>query len=209
MNQIPHLIENPEDPIFRLNEREIYLLKEAHELITIEKYSFILFSFWGCLISNIKRRIDYFGLENLFKTLKRTNDQEDLDKNLDDINDFDLIDYAKTINIINHQCHDLITSLYWMKNEHETVSKEEVFSIIFLLEKNLFIKEFKEDLREKQRKEDRREIPKGGRRKSDKKINTSTVSTTHDKLLLQSDAKYYDSTNETNDNNVKLINTYI
>ena len=71
MISIPQILNNPENPLFKLNEDEIYSLKEAKELILLEKYSYSLFAIWSAIIINIQRRIENFGIENFLNVIEK------------------------------------------------------------------------------------------------------------------------------------------
>lgn len=225
MSIVPKILDNPENPIFCLSESETYSLKEVKELIDIEKYSYSLFALWNCIITNIQRRIEKFGIKNFLNVYEYKNNFNLEGNNLKDrwlnINEYDLIDYASKINVINHTSHDLITTLYWMKtetneNKENTITKDEILALIFLLEKNLFIKEFKIDKRTKQIEQDRRETNRGGRRKIDREelistatLNSKTPSTTHQELFLKSTTKIFEENNKNFKKSGNLLNSYI
>ncbi len=219
MKDIPEVLNNPNNPLFNFEEAEIYSIKEALELISIEKYAYSLFAIWNCVVINIQRRIEKFGINNFLNILENKTQFNKEGNNLKDrwlnINEHELIDYAQKLNIINHVSHDLITTLYWLKsntNETETnaLLKEELFALLFLLEKNLFIKEFKTDQRLEAKEEDRRHTNRGGRRKKDNQdiINTNS-STTHQELLLKSGVKKFSNNLNPKDKDDKLLATYI
>ena len=216
MITIPKILDNPENPFFNLLQDEIYSLKEAKELIQLEKYSYSLFAIWSAVIINIQRRIESFGIENFLNIIK----QEDMfNKNANslkdrwlNINEFNLIDYAIKINIINHVTHDLITTLFWMKSntneeERKKIDKEEVFSILSLIEKNLFLSEFKIDKRNNNRFPS--EISNQKRRKKDKEELIKAYRNTHQELLLKSGVKMFNQNSKEKEDNKKLIDTYM
>jgi len=227
MSNIPNILNNPENPIFNLSESELYSIKEAKELIEIEKYSFSLFALWNCVVINIQRRIEQFGIKNFLHIYENKENYKVEGNNLKDrwlnVNEYDLISYAKKLNIIDHITHDLITTLYWMKTEsnekeNKKLEKEEIYSLMFLLEQNLFNKEFKIDQRSNQNEIDRRETNRGGRRKVDREelistttFSSKTPSSTHQELLLKSGVKKFENNLEsnTNDKNDKLLDAYI
>lgn len=202
MNISPKLLENPSDSIFNLSEAEIYSIKEVNELIDIEHYAYSLFAIWNCVITNIQRRIEEFGIETLLKII---DEKENFNKNgntLKDrwlnVNEYKTISYARKLNIINHIAHDLITTLYWMKmntneEENKKIDKEEIFSIIYLLEKNLFLKIFKKDMRINKTDSNYK------RRKNDQNQKI-TKPTTHNELLLKTGVKVFEQQqNDTNE----------
>lgn len=150
MSQIPELINNPNNPSFYLDELEIYNIKEAKELIDIEKLSFSLFAIWNCVTVNLQRRIEFFGIENFLNLLKNKSlynkNANTLKQRWLNIDELDLIEYSKELNLINNISYELIKVLFWLKtdvNQDQKTSKEEIYSLIFLLEKNLFCNKFK------------------------------------------------------------------
>ena len=129
MFNTPELLENPNNTNFNLKESEIYSFKEANELIKIEKYTYSLFAIWNGVIINLQRRIENFGIENLFTIIDDKSNFNKKATNLKErwlnVNEYKIIDYAKNLNIINHVAHDIITTLYWMKsNNNEEENKE-------------------------------------------------------------------------------------
>lgn len=218
MCDTPDILNNPDNPLYNLEENEIYSLKEAKELIDLEKFSFVLFTLWDCVIINLQRRIEFFGVKNISKILKDSDEYNFQSSKLKErwlkINEHNLIEYAKTLGIINHVSHDLITTLFWMKSEfnensESKISKDELYSLIFLLEKNLFIKNFKIDKRANQELNDRRKNEITGRRRDDTVDTDNSISSTHQKLLLQSGVKLFEKNLNPNDKDDKLLSTYI
>ncbi|PLY08861.1 MAG: hypothetical protein C0625_01480 [Arcobacter sp.] len=216
MITIPKILDNPENPNFNLEDDEIYSLKEAKELILLERYSYSLFAIWTSVVINIQRRLENFGIANFLNIIEKEETFNKEGNNLKDrwlnINEFNLINYAKKINIINHVTHDLLTTLYWMKsntNEEETkaINKEEVFALLFLIEKNLFVKPFKID------KRNRNTFPENNsnlkRRKKDKEELINSYRNTHHELLLKSGVKSFNENSKENDIKTNLLNTYI
>lgn len=218
MSNSPDILNNPNNPLYNLEENEIYSLKEAKELIELEKFSFVLFTLWDCVIVNLQRRIEFFGIKNLENILIESDQYNSQSSKLKErwlkINEYNLIDYAKKLGIINHVTYDLITTLFWMKSEfnennESKISKDELYSLIFLLEKNLFEKEFKIDKRDNQELKDRRKNEITGRRRDDKIESDNSISSTHQKLLIQSGVKLFEKNLNPNDKDDKLLSTYI
>ena len=156
MINTPELLKNPNNTIFNLTEFENYSFKEAYELIKIERYTYSLFAIWNGVIINIQRRIEDFGIKNFFNIIDDKNNFNEKGRTLKDrwvnVNEYKTIDYAKNLNIISNITHDIITTLYWMKSnnneeENKEIDENEINAITYLLEKNLFLKEFKIDQR--------------------------------------------------------------
>lgn len=216
MITIPLILETPENPTFKLIEDEIYALKEAKELIILEKFSYSLFAIWSSIIINIQRRIESFGIEIFLNIIEKDDFFNKEGPSLKDrwlnINEFNLIHYAKRINIINHVTHDLITTLYWMKSntneeERKKIDEEEVYLILTLIERNFFTSEFKVDKRNPNRFPD--EISNQKRRKKDKEELINSYRNTHQELLLKSGVKKFNQNTKESDDENKLIDTYI
>ncbi|WP_321468852.1 hypothetical protein [Halarcobacter sp.] len=212
MSQVPELINNPNNPSFYLDELEIYNIKEAKELIDIEKLSFSLFAIWNCVTVNLQRRIEFFGIENFLNLLKNKSlynkNANTLKQRWLNIDELDLIEYSKELNLINNISYELIKVLFWLKtdvNQDQKTSKEEIYSLIFLLEKNLFCNKFKKDKREfiNSNKSDFK------RRKEDTKEKIISISTTHQELLLKNSVEHFKNNLETNNKNDKLLTAYI
>ena len=213
MFNTPELLNNPNNTNFNLQESEIYSFKEANELVNIEKYTYSLFAIWNGVIINLQRRIENFGIENLFTIMDDKSNFNDKATNLKErwlnVNEYKIIDYAKNLNIINHVAHDIITTLYWMKsNNNEDENKElnryEIYAITYLLEKNLILKEFKKDLRinkiNTQNNFKRREI--------DRYNDLNLVPQTHQEMLLRSSIEAYKKDGDEDNNMPSFIDKY-
>ena len=191
MFNTPELLKNPSNTIFNLTESENYSFKEANELIKIEKFSYALFAIWNGVIINIQRRIEDFGIKNLYNIIDDKKNFNEKGSSLKDrwlnVNEYKIIDYAKNLNIINHITHDIITTVYWMKSnnneeENKKVDENEIFAIAYLLEKNLFLKEFKID----KRGDTINTENNFKRREEDRYNDLNLVPQTHQEMLLRS-----------------------
>lgn len=206
MFEYPKLLTNPFNPIYNLEDSEIYSIKEAQDLILIEKYSYSLFAFWTCVVINLQRRIENFGINIFLNMAKKSGENEPYNINgntLKDrwlnINEYKIIDYAKKLNIINHVSHDIITTLFWMKSntnedENKNLTQQEILSIVYLLEKNLFLLPFKEDKRGKNPTIINSKMK--FRRKDDTKTDYNDVPKTHHELMLRSGVKIFEEQNK-------------
>lgn len=213
MFNTPELLNNPNNTNFNLEESEIYSFKEANELININKYTYSLFALWNAVIINLQRRIEHFGIDNLFTIIDGKSNFNEKGIELKDrwlnINEYKTIDYAKDLNIINHVAHDIIAALYWMKSsnhEEETndTHRYEIYAITYLLEKNLFLKEFKKDLRiNKVNSENNFK-----RREIDRYNDLNLVPQTHQEMLLRSSIEAYKKDGNEDNNMPSFIDKY-
>jgi len=213
MFNIPELLENPNNTNFNLKESEIYSFKESNELIKIEKYTYSLFAIWNGVIINLQRRIENFGTKNLFTVIDDKNNFNENATNLKDrwlnVNEYKIIDYAKNLNIINHITHDIITTLYWMKSnnneeENQEVDKYEIYSLVYLLQKNLISKEFKKDLRMNKINTENN----FKRREVDRYNDLNLVPQTHQEMLLRSSIEAFKKDNDEDNSLPSLIDKY-
>lgn len=212
----PNLLENPANPNYHLEEAEVYLLKEASELISIKHYSYSLFAIWNSVIINIQRRIETFGIDNFLNVIDTKENYNRNGNNLKDrwlnVNEYKTVSYARELNILSHACHDLITMIYWMKsttNEvaQKNIDENELFSILYLLEKNLFLKEFKHDMRSRNTQE-KENNP--NRRKADLEINLSEQqSRVHDEILLKTGMKVFEEQKKDEEEINHILDKYI
>lgn len=206
------LLTNPNNKIFNLSEHENYSFKEAYELIEIKKYTYSLFAIWNGVIINIQRRIEDFGIKNLFNVIDDKKNFNEKGTNLKDrwlnVNEYKIIDYAKNLNIINHVTHDLITTLYWMKSinqdkENQNIDPFEIYAIVYLLEKNLFLKDFKID----QRVNKINTQNNFKRREEDRYNDLNLIPQTHQEMLLRSGIDAFNKKDK--DRTSSLIDKYV
>ena len=214
MHSVPHLLTHPNNPEYNLDEAEIFLIKEAVELIELEQYSYCLFAIWNCIVTNLQRRIENFGMNNFLTMVEDDTlyikEGHNLKERWLNINEFKLIDYAQKLNLISHTTHDLITALYWMKTHtknQKELSVEEIYSLLFLLEKNLFLQPFKNDQRAPYTFE--QNLTEHKRRKKDKQHSESVNSSTYNELLLKSKINPFTQTKENEDTIATQLNRYI
>lgn len=203
MFEYPKILKSPFDPIYNFKESEIYSIKEAEELISINKYSYSLIAFWTAVIINLQRRIESFGI-NIFLSIADKNEPYNLNGNsLKDrwlsINEYKIIAYAEKLNLINHITHDLITTLFWMKSntnedENRNLTLQEILSIIYLIEKNLFLSVFKKDKRNPNPEIINSKMK--FRRKDDNKTNFNDIPSTYNDLILRSGVKIFEEQNK-------------
>lgn len=115
------------------------------------------------------------------------------------------------MNLINHVTQNILNTLFWMKSntdesENKELTKEEVLAIVYLIEKNLFLKSFKEDLRGKDPliKNSKMKF----RRKDDIKTDSNEVPNTYHNLILRSGVKVFEDNTKPNNPNNNLLDKY-
>jgi len=213
MFDTPELLKNTNNTIYNLSEFEGYSFNEAYKLIKIKKYTYSLFAIWNAVIINIQRRIENFGIKNLYVIIDDKNNFNEngvtLKERWANVNEYKIIDYARNLNIINHITHDIITTLYWMKsynNEKKDVelNKNEIYAIVYLLEKNLFLKEFKID----KRKNTVNTQNNFKRREEDRYNELNLVPQTHQEMLLRSRIDAFKKEQNEEDLHTNLIEKY-
>ena len=212
MINTPEILRNPNDKSFNLSESENYSFKEAYDLIKIEKYTYSLFAIWNAVVINIQRRIEDFGIKNLYNVIDDKKNFNDKGTNLKDrwlnVNEYKIIDYAKNLNIINHVTHDIITTLYWMKSineekENQKIDPFEIYAIVYLLEKNLFLKDFKID----QRVNEINTENNFKRREEDRYNDLNLIPQTHQEMLLRAGIDAFNKKDK--DRTTSLLDKYV
>lgn len=212
MFNTPELLKNPNDKTFNLSESEIYSFREADDLIKIERYTYALFAIWNGVVINIQRRIEDFGIRNLYNVIDDKKNFNEKSANLKErwlnVNEYKIIDYAKNLNIIDNITHDIITTLYWMKSinheqENQTIDSSEIYAVVYLLEKNLFLKDFKIDKRINEINTENN----FKRREADRYNDLNLVPQTHQEMLLRSGIDAFKK--EDKDRSSSLLDKYI
>lgn len=218
MTRFPELLTNPSNPRFSLQESEVYSLKEVAELIKLQQFSYSLFAIWNTIVINIQRRIEFFGINNFIEKIHEEKNYNEKANSLKErwlnVNEYKLITYAKELNLISHTCHDLITMIYWLKSNNNTkdtenIDEEELYCVLYLLEKNLFSKEFRKDQRVSI--EESNKNSQNRREKDSGLINSEMPSKTHQELLLKKSVKVFEKQKEEDkkEENKQIIDKYI
>ena len=213
MIDTPELLKNTDNIIYNLSEFEGYSFREASKLIKIRKYTYSLFAIWNAVIINIQRRIENFGIKNLYIIIDDKNNFNENGVTLKErwlnVNEYKIIDYARNLNIINHITHDIITTPYWMKSynnekKDEELNKDEIYAIVYLLEKNLFLKEFKIDKRK-----NTVNTQNNFKRREEVRYNElNLVPQTHQEMLLRSRIDAFKKEQNEEDSYTNLIEKY-
>ena len=206
MFEYPKILNDPFDSIYNLKNSEIYSIKETNEAISTEKYSYCLFAFWNAVIINLQRRIEKFDIDIFLKLIDKDEHYVINGNSLNDrwlnISEYNIIQYAKNLHVISEVTHSILCSLYWMKidateKEIDNVELQELLSIIYLVEKNLFLSEFKEDKRNKNPSITNSEI-RFRRREDNETVKINLPQTYHD-LILRSGLKVFEEENKRNE----------
>lgn len=220
MIRFPEILTNPSNPRFSLLESEIYSLKEVAELIDLKQFSYSLFAIWNTIVINIQRRIEFFGINNFLDKIHEEKNYNEKANSLKErwlnVNEYKLITYAKNLNLISHTCHDLITMIYWMKSnnntkETENIEEDELYCVLFLLEKNLFSKEFRKDQRSNIQSNEENKNTQNRREEDLETLHSEMPSKTHQELLLKESVKVFKKQNENDkkDEEKQIIDKYI
>lgn len=193
----------------------MYSIKECDELISLKKYTYALFGLWNASIINLQRRIEYFGIDIFLNILEEKEQFNKNGKTLKDrwlnINEHKILDYAKKLNILNHISYEILNTLFWMKsstNEQDDneLTEEEVISMVYLVERKLFLKKFKEDLRGKNPAIKNTKLK--FRRKEDMITDENAIPSTYHNLLMKSGVKIFEENKNPNNPNNNLIDKY-
>lgn len=152
------LLLNPNKIDFYLDEKEIEILNDAKRNLFKNYYSKALKLIWEAIINNIKRRVKAYGSDEFLKTLnenekiryfKKTDSNS---KKVELLNNLVLIKTSLNLEIISKKTFIIIEFFYNFTKtcDSNNLKKEELNSIIKLLEINLFKIAINEKIKENQ-----------------------------------------------------------
>ncbi|WP_172915893.1 hypothetical protein [Capnocytophaga canimorsus] len=135
-----------------LSEKEYTYINEARALFQQGFYSYSLIAFWNAATSNLKRRVEAYGIEIWSPIVKDKSGRKKYDANgnsiaerWSDVDDIILISGAKDIGLINPKAAKSLEMINWMRNHassaHDSdnrVEEKDVIALVLLLEENLF-----------------------------------------------------------------------
>ena len=152
-DNLPAILEAPNDGNFpALVERETDLLAQARKLFDGEFYDHALLDIWNAAISNMRRKIEAYGVE-LFQSVvkdepgrkKYNSEGETLPERWSGVDDLTLISGATNLGLVNKKAGKSLEMINWMRNHaspaHDSdhkVEKEDVIGLVIILQKNLF-----------------------------------------------------------------------
>jgi hypothetical protein len=135
-----------------LIERETDLLSQARKLFDAEFYDHALLDVWNAAISNLRRRVEAYGVD-LFQSVvkdepgrkKYNSEGETLSERWASVDDLTLIAGATNLGLVNKKAGKSLEMINWMRNHaspaHDSdhkVEKEDVIGLVLILQKNLF-----------------------------------------------------------------------
>lgn len=150
---LPAILEEGSGDNFpALVERETDLLSQARKLFDAEFYDHALLDIWNAAISNLRRRVEAYGVD-LFQSVvkeepgrkKYNSEGETLAERWSGVDDLTLIAGATNLGLINKKAGKSLEMINWMRNHaspaHDSdhkVEKEDVIGLVLILQKNLF-----------------------------------------------------------------------
>jgi hypothetical protein len=150
---LPAILESASGKNFpALVARETDLLSQARELFDAEFYDHALLDIWNAAISNLRRRVEAYGVD-LFQSVvkdepgrkKYNTEGETLSERWAGVDDLTLIAGATNLGLVNKKAGKSLEMINWMRNHaspaHDSnhkVEKEDVIGLVLILQKNLF-----------------------------------------------------------------------
>lgn len=150
---LPAILETPSEKAFPfLVQDEIHLLQEARKLFDLEFYGHALLDIWNTAISNLRRRVEAYGVELFTSVVKDEPGRKRYDPTGDTpnerwngVDDLTLIAGATSLSLLNKKAGKVLEMINWMRNHASTahgtdfkVEKEDFIGLVILLQKNLF-----------------------------------------------------------------------
>lgn len=152
-DNLPAILEGASGEKFpALVDRETDLLAQARKLFDAEFYDHALLDIWNAAISNLRRRVEAYGVD-LFQSVvkdepgrKKYNPEgETLSERWASVDDLTLIAGATNLGLVNKKAGKSLEMINWMRNHaspaHDSdhkVEKEDVIGLVLILQKNLF-----------------------------------------------------------------------
>ena len=152
-DHLPAILDQPDKESFpAVIDDESQLLAQARKLFDAEFYDHSLLDVWNAAISNLRRRIEAYGVD-LFESVvkdepgrkKYNSDGETLSERWAGVDDLTLIAGATNLGLVNKKAGKSLEMINWMRNhaspahnsDHK-VEREDVVGLVLILQKNLF-----------------------------------------------------------------------
>ena len=131
-----------------LSDKECEYIDKARKLFYLKFYDHSLIDFWNAAISNLRRRVEAYGVELWSTVLKENSGRKKYDPNgstlperWSGVEDFVLISGAKDIGLISKKTAKSLETIDWMRNHascaHDSddkVCEEDVIGLVLLLQ---------------------------------------------------------------------------
>lgn len=135
-----------------LSEKEVSFIIEAKKLFSIQMYSYSLVGIWNAAVSNLRRKVEAYGVDLWQAVVKTESGRSRYDKDADslserwaEVDDYVLIEGAGRLGLMDAKALKALEMINWMRNHassaHDSecvVGMEDVAALALLLDKNLF-----------------------------------------------------------------------
>ena len=155
METLPEIIldkTNIEKVFPLLDKRECDYIEEAQKLFAYGFYSQSLLSIWTAAVNSLKRKVEAYGVDLWSSVVKDESGRKKFDstgetivERWSNVDDLVLISGATRLGLLNPKAGKSLEMINWMRNHaspaHDSntrVEKEDVISLVLLLQKNLF-----------------------------------------------------------------------
>lgn len=177
-SNLPSIFLNPNKYEYSLNDIEIGYFQDAKKDLIKKYYNLVSKSIWKAILSNLKRRIEFYGTNNFIENLDE-NEQNiyfrnsyTLSEKLSLIDNIVIIKTCLKLNIISGKVYTILIFYYWFNKNtsNEPILYEDIIAIVKLLEKNFFKLEIDYKVPEfytQSTKKSKINIPEEKRRKDD------------------------------------------
>jgi len=153
IENLPAILNSPNGDAFpALINKETELLNQARKLFDAGFYDHSLLDVWNAAISNLRRRIEAYGID-LFQSVakdepgrkKYYTEGETLSERWANVDDLTLISCATKLGLLNKKAGKSLEMINWMRNhsspahnsDHK-VEREDVIGLVLILQKSLF-----------------------------------------------------------------------
>ena len=155
MLTLPQILDNKKQvktsfPL--LVERELDYINEAQGLFSNGVYSYSLLAIWNAAVTNLKRKVETYGVELWQSIVKDESGRKKYDKDGEtiaerwgNVDDLVLIAGATRLGLLNPKAGKALEMINWMRNHaspaddsDNRVELEDAVGLILILQKNLF-----------------------------------------------------------------------
>ncbi len=134
---LPSILLNPNKFDYSLDDLEITYLQDAKKDLLKKYYSLVSKSIWKAILSNIRRRIEFYGTNDFIDNLEDSEkniyfrNSHTLTEKLSLLNNLTIIKNCLKLNIISGKTYTILNFFYWFhKNDsNEPFLFEDITSI--------------------------------------------------------------------------------
>ena len=115
-----------------LSEKEVSFIIEAKKLFSIQMYSYSLVGIWNAAVSNLRRKVEAYGVDLWQAVVKTESGRSRYDKDADslserwaEVDDYVLIEGAGRLGLMDAKALKALEMINWMRNHASSAHDSE------------------------------------------------------------------------------------